>query len=428
MPLGHLRPRLGPNEDMTTSDQFLTALRSTLNHLYDPDRLRQSPLAVLFGVAERFDTPSALQNVLVDAIESLRPTDSSPSSSEAWTTYEVLVYRYVQQLSQQAVADQLGFNVRHLRRKQRAAIETLAWRLWQRYDLTDAAALADTGNETPAQECPGYQIDGELAWLESTAPAELANLGSALETVLARARPLADQAHVTVETTVEDSLPALRVNAVALRQIILNILCLAIHRCTGGSLSLESARSGNEIVIAIHVTRDGSRMSQASGDDADTVHLARRMAEIYGGSLTLVEDETTFAARLRFPVPRRTPILALDDNQDFLQLLERYVADTNYRVVPTRDPDRAVQMAKELEPGAVLLDVMMPDTDGWEVLARLRQHPTTGQLPIIVCTILPQEDLAVSLGADAFLRKPLTQEALLSALDAHAKQKAPTTR
>ena len=55
--------------------------------------------------------------------------------------------------------------------------------------------------------------------------------------------------------------------------------------------------------------------------------------------------------------------------------------------------------------------------DGWKVLGRLRQHPDTSQIPVIVCTILPQEDLAFSLGASAYLRKPLKRADFLAALD-----------
>jgi CheY-like chemotaxis protein len=59
----------------------------------------------------------------------------------------------------------------------------------------------------------------------------------------------------------------------------------------------------------------------------------------------------------------------------------------------------------------------MPQTDGWRVLSQLRQHPLTSHIPVIVCTILVQEALALSLGACAFLRKPVTRQAFLAALD-----------
>ena len=59
----------------------------------------------------------------------------------------------------------------------------------------------------------------------------------------------------------------------------------------------------------------------------------------------------------------------------------------------------------------------MPKVDGWEMLGRLRKHPQTAHIPIIILTILAQEELALSLGARGHLLKPITQEAFLAALN-----------
>jgi CheY-like chemotaxis protein len=80
-------------------------------------------------------------------------------------------------------------------------------------------------------------------------------------------------------------------------------------------------------------------------------------------------------------------------------------------------------LAEELFPKVIVLDVMMPQIDGWELLASLRQHPNTSHIPVVVCTILPQEDMALSLGASGFVRKPVTRHIFLAALD---RQVAPT--
>ncbi len=63
-------------------EQFLDALRIALNHLYDPDALRRSPLAAAFGVADRLDTPAALQKILTSAIASLRPSPAAPANPQ----------------------------------------------------------------------------------------------------------------------------------------------------------------------------------------------------------------------------------------------------------------------------------------------------------------------------------------------------------
>jgi CheY-like chemotaxis protein len=98
-------------------------------------------------------------------------------------------------------------------------------------------------------------------------------------------------------------------------------------------------------------------------------------------------------------------------------MLERYTSDTRYRVVGTQDPEKALSLAESVSPQIIVLDVMMPQVDGWRVLGRLRQHPLTEHIPVIVCSILAQEELAFSLGASGFVRKPVTRQNFLAALD-----------
>ena len=63
------------------------------------------------------------------------------------------------------------------------------------------------------------------------------------------------------------------------------------------------------------------------------------------------------------------------------------------------------------------MDVMLPHIDGWDLLGRLREHPQTHGIPIVVCSILAEEQLALDLGAAAFIRKPVSREGLLATLD-----------
>jgi CheY-like chemotaxis protein len=69
-----------------------------------------------------------------------------------------------------------------------------------------------------------------------------------------------------------------------------------------------------------------------------------------------------------------------------------------------------------LKPAAILLDVMMPAMDGWEVLQALQTNPQTGTVPVIICSVFNDPDLAYSLGADRFLAKPINRDDVLDAL------------
>jgi CheY-like chemotaxis protein len=98
-------------------------------------------------------------------------------------------------------------------------------------------------------------------------------------------------------------------------------------------------------------------------------------------------------------------------------MLQRYTSGTRYRLVGTQDPEESLSLAEKISPQIIVLDVMMPQVDGWRVLGRLRQHPLTEHVPVIVCSILAQEELALSLGASGFVHKPVTRQAFLAALD-----------
>ena len=91
--------------------------------------------------------------------------------------------------------------------------------------------------------------------------------------------------------------------------------------------------------------------------------------------------------------------------------------DSRYALITTQDAQEALRLAHEYSPRIIVLDVMMPRTDGWKMLGRLREHPVTEHIPVIVCTILAQEELAFGLGASGFVRKPLSRQAFLAALD-----------
>ena len=127
--------------------------------------------------------------------------------------------------------------------------------------------------------------------------------------------------------------------------------------------------------------------------------------------------EEPFGAEITLPVAEQASVLVVDDNVDTLQLFQRYLSGTRYRFAGAPDAKQALSLVEEIAPHIIVLDVMMPEVDGWKLLGHLREQPATRGVPVIVCTILPQESLAASLGAAAFIRKPITREQFLAALD-----------
>lgn len=409
-----------------TREELIEHLREALNYLYNPERLRHSALAPLFGVANRFDTAATLQRILIDAIAALKPPAGEPAQSAAWQIYEPLFYRYVEQLSAEEVADQLGIGTRHLRRWQAAAIQALADLLWEQYRLADRIP----GGPADAFSADNEQarLRAELAWLKEANSSESTDLSVALPAILALADKLAERHQVALRVGQAKGLPLVSVSAVALRQILINLFSVAIPHAAGGAVQVEVHPEGWDVLLAIRCPQYPSGPRPPLENEADNLNLARQLAEMCGCRLHLVADARGFDATLALPALEQIPVLVIDDKADALQLLKRYAAGSRYRLITVSDPEQAVEAAARAAPQIIVLDVMMPHVDGWELLGRLRENPATRAVPIIVHTILAQRDLALLLGASDFLRKPVSRADFLAALDHQLPQSAPALR
>jgi CheY-like chemotaxis protein len=217
-----------------------------------------------------------------------------------------------------------------------------------------------------------------------------------------------------------ENLPRLAVQPTTTRQTLLSMISAAIRSVPGGDIRIEAQVRDWHVHITVNPVKHQDAPSPAYQGDADSLQMAQRLARLSGGSLQIMAgdgDERPFSAELVLPVLGQVPVLAIDDNTDTLQLLRRYLSGTRYRFVAVRDPNEALTVAGEAAAQIIVLDVMLPGVDGWELLGRLREHPKTRDVPIIVCTILPEEELALTLGAASFIRKPVSRGAFLWALD-----------
>ena len=410
---------------MMTGAEYLAAVRFALRHLYDPNALRLSPLLELFGLAQRVDPLGSLRQVCISTIQSMEPPAETPTHSRLWRIYEILLYRFVQQCAQEEVADQLGISVRHLRREEREAIEVLAHRLAEKYKLevdwaaSPAATPSEDGGD--AEETPA--IADELAWVQKAAPGTPVALERLLGAVNELLQPLANRHRVHLEVTPPAAPLRLGGQEVVLRQILILVLTGAIHQAGGGTVQVKAHAEGPYVQITVRGSLAEPR--QAPARNEDNLAMVHQLVSLCGGRLELGQGQP-FLATLHLPTSEQVPVLVIDDNEDTLRLLERYTADTRYKLVGAKTVDQAFALAQETSPQLILLDVMMPGVDGWELLGRLSQHPVTAGIPIIVCTILAQEELALSLGAVGFLHKPVSRQELLEALNRYLQPTQPS--
>ena len=184
-----------------------------------------------------------------------------------------------------------------------------------------------------------------------------------------------------------------------------------------GSVEIAARCHKERIGITVRVANPIRSGQLAAMEGEERIAVARRMAGLVGGALSVSEAVYALTLTLTLPSAQRVIVAAIEDNRDTLQLWKRYLVESPVELVGIRDPLQALETVIECRPHVIILDVMMPGLDGWDLLGRLRHHPDTGDIPVIVCTVLPQQELAISLGASDFIAKPTTQRVFREVLE-----------
>jgi len=119
-------------------------------------------------------------------------------------------------------------------------------------------------------------------------------------------------------------------------------------------------------------------------------------------------------------------ILIADDNQAMREAIIRFVEAEGYTALAARNGREALALALEKQPDLVLLDVTMPDIDGFEVCRRLKNDPRTALIPITMLTVLDSPDhrrYGIEAGADDFLTKPFDERLLRARIQSQLRTK-----
>jgi CheY-like chemotaxis protein len=414
-------------------DQLLSQLRRALQHLYDPFELRRNPLQYLLPLDPSADRVLALRKLLHDAIQAMRPGEDAPPGSNAWRIYDVLSYRFIEQSSQKEVAADMALSVRQLQRLESTALEELCERLASQYGLQvspekpvqtageqglldtipDLNMVSTTGEITPT----GMDFEQEVAWLKKSSLSEEIALAELVDATLSTLAPLIQAVQGQIEISIPPALPSVIGQATVLRQALINLFTAALHLAETGRICLTAAADRGK--IQIHLSADCIRQA-ATEEIGEILSIAAQLSGISHGTLDVdlpSAERNEFTASLTLPSARQLSVLVIDDNQDTLLLLERYLTGSRYQFAAGRDPAQLSTLVETHHPDIILLDVMLPGIDGWDLLGQLKRDPTTHHIPVIISTILPQEALALMLGAADFLRKPFTQTQLLAALE-----------
>jgi signal transduction histidine kinase/CheY-like chemotaxis protein len=283
------------------------------------------------------------------------------------------------------------------------------------------------------------------------------DLSEVIEGVLSTtAALLKDKPQLELVTNIRNDVPSIVADATRLRQVLLNLLSNAVKFTQAGCIALSVTYDSDYITIEVRDTGigiasdkfdlifqefeqvDGSA-TRAVGGTGLGLPISRHFVEMHGGRIW-VESQvgvgSTFSVQLPIQGPQdvfeaerevidpgRRLILAVDDDIEVIQLYKRYLERKEYQVIGLSASEKALDKARELCPHVILLDVLMPNKDGWAVIRELKSDPVVRDIPVIMCSIVGASRRGFSLGAADFLIKPVDEERLLRALkrlDDHA--------
>ncbi len=274
-------------------------------------------------------------------------------------------------------------------------------------------------------------------------------------TEVLRGKDVSLSAHVepAAETVVSDSLKV--------KQILLNLLSNAAKFTDSGEIVVEARAEGNALVLSVEDTGPGipedeqqhifDKFRQVDGSSARKVGgtglglaIVREVSHILGGDVTVkssfgrgsrftVRLEGALAGEGGAAVPRAlTPrpagdygaeeggkaatVLVIDDDPLIVNLLERALSDSGFRVVTAGDGVTGVVMARKIRPTAIILDIHLPKLDGWGVLGELKGDPSLSSIPVLILSIEEERSKGFAFGACDYLLKPVDLDHLVLAV------------
>ncbi len=381
----------------TLFEAFVEQVKQVLEHLYDFAFLQQHALARHYDGTSDSSAKSAGRHLrfdLINAVEALKPLIDSGFHASEGRLYNILHLLYVENLTVQEAAGELGLSERQVYRDLKRGQEGVAAILWDRYESQPPLPKSETG----------FSLQSEMDRLKvKFAPVDIAATFQQARGAVSR---LAQQHGVDLVSV--GSTPMLSTDAALAYQILVSVLSYAIQQAEPGALTASFRGEPGATLLTLSYA---GKPDHAAAMDSAIAKLAGRLH----WRVTCTQPALQQQIELHMNSSSKI-ILVIDDNEGWIALIERFLEGLDCSVTSLPDAQPGVDQIARLAPSAIILDVMMPDTDGWEILQRLRAQPATADLPILVCTVFNDAQLAYSLGASSFLPKPADREHLLQAL------------
>jgi CheY-like chemotaxis protein len=415
--------------------EFARIVASAYQYLYDFVALRSHPLTDLLvpdPELRRKQKAWIVHDILINIIDELALAPSAPVFSREWRRHRLLVLRYGDGVAPKLVATELSVSLRHYYREHDAAIEAIADILWYRYITHSPLAKASIepvevapagDDERPA--LPESQHSDRIQLLRAEAShlrqeSRFVQLASVVPEIVELVYEMAKQKNIEVKVQLRPDYTTIDMDRGILRQILAGVLAHLVELVPAGPLHIREEGSGDCTVLSIYGQRPCDNLDTEIWPSEDVqLKMLGELATMQRAQLQPLAATTGFCG-FQLDLPSVTPrtVLLVDDNADTLDLFQRYLQHHHYATVSTQSSVEALHLALKFKPYAIVLDLMLPEYDGWDTLQKLVNHPNTHHIPVVICTILATRHLALSLGAAAFLEKPVKEAQLVATLDA----------
>lgn len=294
------------------------------------------------------------------------------------------------------------------------------------------------------------------------------SMGEVIDRATSATSSLFEAKKLTLVRDIEPDLPAVTGDQDRLIQVVINLISNAVKFTDTGSIKCAARRDGEELLISVTdsgigiAPADQPKVFEKFKQVGDTLTdkpkgtglglpICKEIIEYHGGHIW-VESEPGKGSTFSFSIPaanasadaslpsrkrrvdiealvrqlrervdthqpRDKSVLVVDDDPNIRSLLRQELADAGYRVRLAEDGRKALTLIREETPGLVILDVMMPEMNGFDVAAVLKNDPATMDIPIIILSIVEDKERGFRLGVDRYLTKPIDTASLFHEVD-----------
>ncbi len=305
---------------------------------------------------------------------------------------------------------------------------------------------------------------GKFTWNMATV-----SISDVIERAIAATASLFEAKKLSLLRDVEPDLPTITGDQDRLIQVIINLISNAVKFTDSGSVTCSARQRGDELVVSVTdsgigiATTDQPKVFEKFKQVGDTLTdkpkgtglglpICKEIVEYHGGKIWVESapgrgstfsftlpiagpsaqldllpvrrsvDIESLVRQLREQVathqPRDKSVLVVDDDSNIRSLLHQELTEAGYVVRLAEDGRKALALIREETPGLVILDVMMPEMNGFDVAAVLKNDPATMDIPIIILSIVEDKERGFRLGVDRYLTKPIDTASLFHEVDA----------